>query len=106
MWEPPGAIDLAVPAGTAVLFDRRMWHSAARNFSDTTRKVICERQAHLRKRRTPAAGSLLSSAHACAVYGYSYRWLRGHDYSLYPDWLLDKADPIQRQLLGDSAKVG
>ena len=50
--------------------------------------------------------SLLSSAHACAVYGYSYRWLRGHDYSLYPDWLLDKADPIQRQLLGDSAKVG
>ena len=28
------------------------------------------------------------------------------DYSLYPDWLLEKADPIQRQLLGDSAKVG
>ena len=102
MWEPPGAIDLAVPAGTAVLFDRRTWHSAARNFSDVTRKVI--------------------------FMGYSYRWLRGHDYSLCksiylprfslslanttsltitdPDWLLDKADPIQRQLLGDSAKVG
>ena len=80
MWEPPGAIDLAVPAGTAVLFDRRTWHSAARNFSQVTRKVI--------------------------FMGYSYRWLRGHDYSLYPDWLLDKADPIQRQLLGDSAKVG
>jgi ectoine hydroxylase len=27
------------PAGTAVLFDRRLWHSASRNFSDVTRKV-------------------------------------------------------------------
>lgn len=39
-WEPPGAIDLAVAPGTAVLFDRRTWHSASRNFSEITRKVI------------------------------------------------------------------
>ena len=40
MWQPPGAIDLAVKPGTAVFFDRRIWHSAARNFSQVTRKVI------------------------------------------------------------------
>ena len=36
--EVPGSIALEVPAGTAVLFDRRVWHSASRNFSDLTRK--------------------------------------------------------------------
>ena len=36
--EVPGSIALEVPAGTAVLFDRRVWHSASRNFSDQTRK--------------------------------------------------------------------
>ena len=77
--EAEGSIELAVPAGTAVLFDRRLWHSASRNFSDVTRKAI--------------------------FFGYSYRWLRGQDYSLAPDWLLKHCDPIQRQLLGDSANI-
>ena len=36
--EVPGSIALEVPAGTAVLFDRRVWHSASRNFSEHTRK--------------------------------------------------------------------
>ena len=78
-------------------------HSAARNFSEATRKVI--------------------------FFGYSYRWLRGLDYrcsrpprasfrpssiclltkgrvrSLMPDWLLNQCDPIQRQLLGDIANA-
>ena len=26
--------------------------------------------------------------HAVIFFGYSYRWLRGQDYSLAPDWLL------------------
>ena len=38
-------------------------------------------------------------------FGYSYRWLRGQDYSLMPAWLLRQCDPIQRQLLGDSANI-
>ena len=38
-------------------------------------------------------------------FGYSYRWLRGQDYSLMPGWLLRQCDPIQRQLLGDSANI-
>ena len=36
--EVPGSVALEVPAGTAVLFDRRVWHSASRNFSEQTRK--------------------------------------------------------------------
>ena len=43
--------------------------------------------------------------HAVIFFGYSYRWLRGQDYSLAPEWLLQHCDPIQRQLLGDSANI-
>jgi hypothetical protein len=56
-----------------------MGRSAAANFSDVTRKVL--------------------------MMGYSYRWMRGLDYSVMPDWLLDECDPIQRQLMGDSADI-
>ena len=48
--------------GTAVLFDRRMWHSRGWNYSEVTRKVL--------------------------FIGYSYRWLRGLDYNLMPEELL------------------
>ena len=77
--EPDGVIDLIVKRGTAVLFDRRMWHSRGWNFSDVTRKVL--------------------------FMGYSYRWLRGLDYNLMPPELLEKCDPIRRQLLGDGVNI-
>ncbi len=77
--DPEGAMDLLVKRGTAVLFDRRMWHSRGWNFSDVTRKVL--------------------------FMGYSYRWLRGLDYNLMPPELLEKCDPIRRQLLGDGVDV-
>ncbi len=77
--DPAGAIDLLVKRGTAVLFDRRMWHSRGWNFSDVTRKVL--------------------------FMGYSYRWLRGLDYNLMPPELLEKCDPIRRQLLGDGVDI-
>ena len=77
--DPDGAIDLLVKRGTAVLFDRRVWHSRGWNFSDVTRKVV--------------------------FIGYSYRWLRGLDYNLMPQELLDKCDPIRRQLLGDGVNI-
>ncbi len=77
--DPEGAMDLIVKRGTAVLFDRRMWHSRGWNFSDMTRKVL--------------------------FMGYSYRWLRGLDYNLMPPELLDKCDPIRRQLLGDGVDI-
>ncbi len=77
--DPEGAMDLLVKRGTAVLFDRRMWHSRGWNFSDVTRKVL--------------------------FMGYSYRWLRGLDYNLMPSALLEKCSPIRRQLLGDGVDI-
>ena len=50
---PPGAIPLCVDKGTAVLIDRRLWHSRSRNLSRITRKVLW--------------------------YGYAYRWLQPKD---------------------------
>ena len=77
--DPDGAIELQIEPGTAVLFDRRLWHSRGWNFSDVTRKVL--------------------------FIGYSYRWLRGLDYNVMPPELLAKCDPIRRQLLGDGVDV-
>ncbi len=73
--EPTGAVALQVPAGSAIIFDRRVWHASGRNHSTTTRIVL--------------------------YYGYSYRWLKQRD-DMTVDHLLDRCDPIRRQLLGDS----
>ena len=77
--DPEGVLQLQVKAGTAVLFDRRMWHARGINVSDETRKVL--------------------------FLGYSYRWLRGLDYNLIPEEILVKCDPIRRQLLGDGVDL-
>ena len=73
MRQPEGAEPVLAKPGTAVFFDRRIWHSASPNWSDVTRKVL--------------------------FYGYGYRWLRTKDdmtvQSLWPD-----SDPIRRQMLG------
>lgn len=73
--DPAGTIEVGVKPGTAVLFDRRLWHSRSFNYSAITRKVL--------------------------FIGYSYRWLRGLDYNLMPPEILAKCDPVRRQLLGD-----
>lgn len=72
--QPEGAIPVRVKPGTAVFFDRRLWHTASPNWSDITRKVL--------------------------FYGYSYRWLRTKD-EMETKHLLEKSDPVRRQLLGD-----
>jgi hypothetical protein len=67
------ALELTGRAGDAVLFDRRLWHSATTNVSSTTRVVL--------------------------FYGYSYRWLRPKsaiDIGAHGA----EPDPIRRQLLG------
>lgn len=73
---PPGAVPLRVPAGAALLLDRRLWHSRSPNFGPHTRKVIWT--------------------------GYAYRWLRPKD-EMTVGHLVERANPIQRQLLGYSA---
>lgn len=72
--QPAGAIPVCVKPGTAVLFDRRLWHTASPNWSGITRKVL--------------------------FYGYGYRWLRTKDDMTVQD-LWSRSDPIRRQLLGD-----
>ena len=77
--DPDGAIEVRVKPGTAVLFDRRLWHSRGYNYSRQTRKVL--------------------------FFGYSYRWLRGLDYNTMSEEILAKCDPIRRQLLGDGVDI-
>lgn len=80
---PKGAVDpvgvevfdLQLNAGDALLFENRIFHTAAPNRSDRTSKVV--------------------------IYGYAYRWLRQEVYLESPDeQQLLYTDPITRQLLG------
>jgi ectoine hydroxylase len=71
--QPEGAVPVLAKPGTAVFFDRRLWHSASPNWSDVTRKVL--------------------------FYGYGYRWIRTKDDMTTSD-LWPESDPIRRQLLG------
>ena len=67
--------DLKLKAGDALLFEHRVFHTAAPNRSDRTSKVV--------------------------TYGYSFRWMRPEVYLESPDeQLLLQADPVTRQLLG------
>jgi len=67
--------DLQLNAGDALLFENRIFHTAAPNRSDRTSKVI--------------------------IYGYAYRWLKTEVYLEGPDeQQLLQTDPITRQLLG------
>ena len=73
---PENAMPVCVIPGTAVLFDRRLWHSASPNESDITRKVL--------------------------FYGYSYRWLRPRD-NMTVAHFMERCEPIRCQLLGAGA---
>jgi len=75
---PAGAEPVCAPSGSAVIVDRRIWHSRSANTSETTRKVIW--------------------------YGYSYRWLRPKD-AMTIAHLYPTLNPIQRQLLGDATSA-
>lgn len=67
--------DLRLNAGDAFLFENRIFHTAAPNRSDRTSKVL--------------------------MYGYAYRWMKPEVYLDTPDKRhLEKADPVERQLLG------
>lgn len=73
MGQPKGAVPVLAKPGTAVFFDRRLWHSASPNWSDVTRKVL--------------------------FYGYGYRWIRTKD-DMTVQSLWEQSDPIRRQMLG------
>jgi ectoine hydroxylase len=71
--QPEGAVPVLAKPGTAVFFDRRLWHTASPNWSDVTRKIL--------------------------FYGYGYRWIRTKDDMTVRD-LWEGSDPIRRQILG------
>jgi len=71
--EPAGSMPVLAKPGTAVFFDRRIWHASSPNTSEVPRKVL--------------------------FYGYSYRWLRPRD-DMTVEHYMPHCDPIQRQLLG------
>ncbi len=72
--QPVGAIPVLVKPGTAVIFDRRLWHSGTTNYSPIVRKAM--------------------------FYGYGYRWIRPRDRMTIPAEWYEVADPIRKQLLG------
>ncbi len=76
---PQGAQPILCPAGGAIIFDRRLWHTVTSNISNITRKVL--------------------------FYGYSYRWLRPRDDQTV-EHLFEHCDPIRRQILGDAPTGG
>ena len=66
-----GSIPVLAAPGTAVIFDRRLWHSASANYWTESRKAI--------------------------FYGFSYRWLAPRGPCNVKKYWND-LDPIQRQL--------
>ena len=76
MGQPEGAVPGMVKPGTAVIFDRRIWHTATPNFSSIVRKVL--------------------------FYGYGYRWIRTRDEMEFPQAWYDESDPILQQMMGHS----
>ena len=79
--EPPGAIQVRVPAGGVVLFHNALWHSTAPNTMDHPRRVL--------------------------YYGFSPSWHRVVDYITPPPALLEALESrpprerdMLRQLLG------
>jgi len=74
---PEDAMPVCVEPGTAVLFDRRLWHSRSPNTSQMTRKAL--------------------------FYGYGYRWIRQKD-DMTVEHLYECCDPIRRQLLGAAVR--
>jgi ectoine hydroxylase-related dioxygenase (phytanoyl-CoA dioxygenase family) len=72
--EPEEATPLLVPAGSAVVLDRRLWHARGDNRSDRTRKAL--------------------------FYGYTFRWVRPRDELGLSQAQVAALDPVRRQLVG------
>lgn len=68
------ALELKLPAGSAVLWRTATWHCVGPNQSPKTRKIM-----HI---------------------GYHWRWLRPTDYIAQDPELIERSSPIRRQLLG------
>jgi ectoine hydroxylase len=75
----PGAVPILARPGTAVLFDRRLWHMRSENRGPLTRKAL--------------------------FYAYTYRWVRPRDDLVIPPERGRAMTPVRAQLLGAGASV-
>lgn len=76
-----GAVPVLARPGTAVLFDRRLWHMRGENRSSLTRKAL--------------------------FYAYTYRWVRPRDDIRVSPGLFGTITPVRAQLLGaGSSAIG
>jgi ectoine hydroxylase len=76
-----GAVPVLARPGTAVVFDRRLWHMRGENRSSLTRKAL--------------------------FYAYTYRWVRARDDIRLPPELNGSITPVRAQLLGaGSSAIG
>ncbi|HYE06788.1 MAG TPA: phytanoyl-CoA dioxygenase family protein [Planctomycetota bacterium] len=71
--DPPDVVVPDLEPGDALLFENRTWHAAAVNTSAITRR--------------------------CAIYGYSYRWMRPDDWVVQDPALVARLDPVGRDLV-------
>ncbi len=74
-----GAVPVLARPGTAVLFDRRLWHMRGENRSSITRKAL--------------------------FFAYTYRWIRARDEIRIPPELFGMITPIRAQLLGSGSSA-
>lgn len=72
--QPFGVYELLVDAGSAVLFDNRLWHATSPNFSSVARKNL--------------------------YLEYAPRWMRPFDYYFQHESVYASASPVRKQLLG------
>jgi ectoine hydroxylase len=74
--DPIGAVELMLKAGDAVIFHQGVWHASAPNSSSQSRLAV--------------------------YYGYGYRMFRPVDYQRMPIAFLERCNPVQRQLFGET----
>ena len=74
-----GAVPVLARPGTAVLFDRRLWHMRGENRSSIPRKAL--------------------------FFAYTYRWIRARDEIRIPPELFGMITPIRAQLLGSGSSA-
>lgn len=75
------ALPILADPGTAVLFDRRLWHMRSENTSELTRKAL--------------------------FYAYTFRWVRPRDDMIIAPEMREHLTPIREQLLGtQTAAIG
>lgn len=72
--QPFGIFELLIEAGSAVLFDNRLWHSTSPNYSSIARKNL--------------------------YLEYAQRWMRPFDYYFQEEAVYAAASPVLKQLLG------